>query len=55
MPLTLGVGLTKKTGLPNYGSVGAGCHIEVKLDGSLLQGDLKTFHRHVRNAFWSCR
>lgn len=55
MPLTLGVGLTKKTGLPNYGSVGASCHIEVELDGSLLQGDLETFHRHVRNAFWSCR
>lgn len=55
MPLTLGVGLTKKTGLPNYGSVGASCHIEVELDGSLLQGDLEAFHRHVRNAFWSCR
>ena len=55
MPLTLAVGLTKKMGLPNYGSVGASCHIEVELDGSILQGDLEAFHRHVRNAFWSCR
>jgi len=55
MPLTLAVGLTKKIGLPNFGSVGASCHIEVELDGSILQGDLEAFHRHVRNAFWSCR
>ena len=55
MPMTLSVGLTKKAGLPNYGSVGASCHIEVELDGSILHGNLEAFHRHVRNAFWSCR
>jgi len=54
-PLTLSVGLTKKHGLPNYGSVGASCHLELELDGSLLHGDLDGFHRHVRNAFFSCR
>src|SRR5687767_219737 len=47
MPLTLNVGLTKKMGLPDYGSLGASCHVEVELDGSLLQCDLDGFHRHV--------
>jgi len=55
MPLTLTVGITKKHGLPNYGSIGASCHVEVELESSLLHGDLDGFHRHVRNAFLSCR
>jgi hypothetical protein len=55
MPLTLSVGITKKHGLPNYGSVGASCHVEVELERSLLHGDLESFHRHVRNAFYCCR
>src|SRR3954447_15338518 len=55
MPLTLNIGLTKKMGLPDYGSLGASCHVQVELDGSLLQSDLDGFHRHVRNAFRACR
>jgi hypothetical protein len=55
MPLKLNVGLTKKIGLPDFGSLGASCHVEVELDNSLLQSDLDGFHRHVRNAFVACR
>lgn len=54
MPLTMNVGITKKHGLPDYGSIGASCHVTVELDASVLQGDLDSFHRHVRNAYVAC-
>ena len=54
MPLKLNVGLSKKIGLPDYGSLGASCHVEVELDGTLIQQDLDTFQRHVRNAYVAC-
>ena len=54
MSLKLNVGLSKKVGLPDYGSLGATCHVEVELDGSLLQQNLDSFHRHVRNAYVAC-
>ena len=31
MPMKISVGLSKKVGLPDYGSVGASCHLELKL------------------------
>ena len=54
MPLVLNVGLSKKLGLPDFSSVGATCHVTVELDASLLQNDLETFNRHVRNAYVAC-
>jgi hypothetical protein len=50
----LNVGLSKKIGQPDYGSLGATCHVDVELDGAMLQQDLETFHRHVRNAYVAC-
>ena len=55
MPLRLNVGLSKKIGQPDYGSLGASCHVDMELDGSLINHDLESFHRHVRNAFIACR
>ena len=55
MPFNLHVGLSKKIGLPDYGSLGASCTVEFELDGSLLNGDLDAFHRRVRGAFGACR
>jgi hypothetical protein len=54
MPLTLNVGISKKLGLPDYGSIGAMCNVTVELDASLLTQDLDGFHRHVRNAYVAC-
>ncbi len=54
MPLRLNVGLAKKVGQPDFGSLGATCNVEVELESSLLQQDLGTFHRHVRNAYVAC-
>jgi len=55
MPLKLNVGLSKKVGQPDFGSLGASCNIEVELDGGLLQHDLDAFQKHVKNAFVACR
>lgn len=54
MPLKLNVGLTKKVGLPNYGSLGASCHLELELSASLLHDDLDGFHKQVKSAFVAC-
>ena len=55
MPLKVSVGLSKKIGLPDYGSLGASCHVEVELDQSLLASDLDGFHSKVKQAFVACR
>jgi len=54
MALTLTAGLSRKQGLPDFGSLGASCSVTVELDGSLLNSDLDAFHRHVRNAYVAC-
>ena len=54
MPMKLNVGLCRKIGQPDYGSLGASCNVEVELSGSLLQEDLDAFHRQVRNAYVAC-
>src|SRR5690606_3328559 len=55
MPIKLNIGLSKKIGLPDYGSLGASCHVEVELASDLLTHDLDGFHNHVRNAYVACR
>ena len=54
MPLILNVGLSKKVGLPNYGSLGVSCNIQVELDSALLQSDLEGFHEKVKRAYAAC-
>jgi len=54
MPLKLNVGLSKKVGLPDYGSLGASCGMELELDSSLLQGNPEDLHRHIRAVYVAC-
>ena len=54
MPLILNVGLTKKIGQPNYGSLGATCHVEMELEQSLLEHDLDGFHERIRRIYLVC-
>ena len=55
MPLKVSVGLSKKIGLPDYGSLGASVYVEYEADSSLLHNDLAGFHRQVKNAFVACK
>jgi hypothetical protein len=45
------IGLSQKRGLPNYGSAGASCQVEVELDSQ----DPAHFQQQVREAFAACR
>lgn len=55
MPTTVSVSWSRKAGLPDYGSVGATCHVELELDGQILDGDLTRFRQHVQHAYAACR
>ena len=51
MPLKLNVGVSRKVGLPDYGSVGASCNLELELDSGQLERDLDGFQARVRDAY----
>ena len=55
MPTKVSIGLSKKRGLPDYGSLGASCHVELELDGQILEGDPVRFRQHVERAYAACR
>ena len=53
MGIKLNVGLSKKAGLENYGSVGSSCNLEIELDNAALDRP-EEFHRRVREAYAAC-
>ena len=52
MPLRLNIGLSKKVGLPDYGSVGASCSLEIDLAGEVLHQP--ALQQHARRAYEAC-
>jgi hypothetical protein len=54
VPLRLNVGVSRKVGLPDYGSVGASCNVEVEVDANLIDRDLDAFHARVRDVYVAC-
>ena len=51
MGLKLKRRVSRKVGLPDYGSVGASCNLEVELDAGLIDRDLDAFHARVRGVY----
>ena len=54
MSLTVNTGLSRKHGLPDYGSVGASWHVEFEVDPTLIDQDLAVFQAKVQGAFVAC-
>ena len=54
MGIKLNVGVSKKIGLPDYGSAGSTCNLELELDNAALDRP-EEFHRRVREAYAACR
>ena len=55
MPMKLNVGVCRKIGQPDYGSIGATCNVELELSGSLLRDDPEAFRQQVGSAYTACR
>mgnify|MGYP000987601742 FL=1 len=53
MPLKANVSLSKKLGLPDYGSIGAHCGLELELDSTLIE-DAEAFHEKIRKLYTLC-
>jgi hypothetical protein len=50
MPLKASIGLSRKVGQENYGSLGANCQLEIELDASLI-GDAEAFHEKIKRLY----
>ena len=55
MSLKVTVGLSKKVGQPDYGSLGVTCNVEFELDGGYDNGSTDHFRDAVRRAYTACR
>jgi len=55
MPIKVNIGLSKKLGLPDFGSLGASAHVEFELDGGYDNGSTESFQDAVRRAYLACR
>ncbi len=55
MPVRINVGLSKKVGQQNFGSLGATCNVEFELDGGYDNGSTDRFQDAVRRAYSACR
>ena len=55
MPVRVNVGLSKKVGQENFGSLGAVCNVEFEIDGGYDNGSTDRFQDAVRRAYAACR
>lgn len=55
MPVRIHVGLAKKVGQENFGSLGASCTVEFEVDGGYDNGSTERFQDAVRRAYAACR
>jgi hypothetical protein len=51
MGLKLNVGISRKVGQPDFGSLGATCNLELELDGTLLERDPPALQARIREAY----
>ena len=54
MTIKINVGVNKKIGLPNYGSAGSHCAIEIEADNSILE-NTEQFVQRVKDAYEAAR
>ena len=54
MTVTINVGYSEKLGQPDFGSIGASCHIECELDGRLVLESPDEFQAKVRELYTAC-
>jgi hypothetical protein len=52
--LKLHVGLSKKIGQPDFGSLGASCHLELELDEAIVREEVEMFQNRVQTVFARC-
>ena len=55
MAIKANVSFTQKLGQPDYGSVGAGCTLEIELDASLLERDPDEVRGQLGLAYRTCQ
>lgn len=55
MTMKINVGLSRKIGQPNFGSLGASCHVDIELDAQTLHDDPQRLRAKVREAFGVCK
>ncbi|MBN8602954.1 MAG: hypothetical protein J0M26_18095 [Planctomycetes bacterium] len=55
MPINVTCGLSKKIGMPDFGSLGASCEIAFEVDRSQLETNLDQFRSVVRSVFRQCQ
>jgi hypothetical protein len=55
MATKINLGINRKVGQPNFGSLGANCHVEFELDGPLDSDGSARFQSAVARAYAACR